>query len=196
MIAYIKGKLVHVEPTHAIVEAGGLGYEIKISLYTFSQIKTWDTVQLLTHWYVKDDTRALYGFATHEERHCFLDLLQVNSIGPRTAMTILSSLSPSELQQVITDHHMAALEAIKGIGAKAAQRIVLELRDKSSKAWPLHTSSQGLSSTEAISQEALEALIKLGISKGAAEKALHKVCSAHPTEASVEALIKHALRVS
>ncbi|XWN34627.1 MAG: Holliday junction branch migration protein RuvA [Roseivirga sp.] len=196
MIAYIQGKLVHKEPTYAIVEAGGLGYEVRTSLYTFTQIKPLVTVQLFTHLYVKDDVRTLYGFASSEEKHWFLHLLQVNGIGPRTAMTVLSSLNPGELQQAIVDQNVTVLAAIKGIGPKAAQRIVLELQDKLGKSLPMSQGSALLPGRDQVSQEALEALITLGISKGVAEKAIAKVRKVHATALSLEALIKQALQAS
>ncbi len=196
MIVHVTGKLIHKTPTHAVVEAGGLGYEIKISLHTFSAIKTLATCQLFTHQYIQGDVRALYGFSSMEEKHWFLHLINVNSVGPRTAMTILSSLSPLELEQVIINNQVSVLKSIKGIGDKAAQRIVLELKDKLGNN---RASAAGnavtLQETELIRQEALAALMKLGIGKAAAERAVAKVCSTH-AEVSLESLIKQALQVT
>ena len=196
MIVHITGKLIHKAPAHAVVEVGGVGYEIKISLHTFSAIKTLEACQLFTHQYIKGDVHALYGFASMEEKHWFLHLINVNSVGPRTAMTILSSLSPIELEQIIINNQVSILKSIKGIGEKAAQRIVLELKDKLGNSLASVGGNviapQG---TELIRQEALAALMKLGIGKPAAEKAIAKVCSAH-AEVPLESLIKQALQVT
>ncbi len=195
MIAYIKGKLVHKEPTYVVVDVGGLGYQVRVSFNTFSQIKELDTGQLFTYLYIKGDAHTLYGFASIEEKNWFLHLIDVNSVGPRTAIAILSSLSPSELQQAILNKQVAALESIKGIGVKAAQRITLELGDRlvkkgltaSGGAVHVHNRTQ-------LHQEALAALMKLGVGKAVAEKALFDTLRMHPENLSLEALIKLALK--
>jgi holliday junction DNA helicase RuvA len=196
MIVHITGKLIQKAPAHAVVEVGGVGYEIKISLHTFSAIKTLETCQLFTHQYIKGDVHALYGFASMEEKHWFLHLINVNSVGPRTAVTILSSLSPIELEQIIINNQVNILKSIKGIGEKAAQRIVLELKDKLGNSL---ASTGGnvvaLQGTELIKQEALAALMKLGLGKLTAEKAIAKVCSTY-AEVPLESLIKQALQVT
>ena len=192
MIAHLKGQLLHKAPTHVTVDVGGLGYEVRISLHTFSTIKTLEHCQLFTYQYIKGDIQALYGFASLEEKHWFLHLINVNSIGPRTALTILSSLSPVALAQAIVNSQVEVLKAIKGIGDKAAQRIVLELQSKLGQ-----TATSGASvvrGSDSVGQEALAALIKLGIAQAAAEKALAKVRKDRPNELSVETLIKEVLQ--
>lgn len=192
MIAHLKGRLIHKAPTHVIVDVGGLGYEVRISLHTFSTIKTLEHCQLFTYQYIKGDIQALYGFASLEEKHWFLHLINVNSIGPRTALTILSSLSPAALAQAIINNQVEVLKAIKGIGDKAAQRIVLELQSKLGQ-----TATPGASvvlRTDSVGQEALAALMKLGVAQATAEKSLAKVRKDRPEELSVETLIKEVLQ--
>lgn len=192
MIVHLKGQLIHKAPTHVIVDVGGLGYEVRISLHTFSTIKTLDYYQLFTYQYIKGDIQALYGFASLEEKHWFLHLINVNSIGPRTALTILSSLSPAALVKTIANNQVEALKAIKGIGDKAAQRIVLELQSKLGQ-----TAAPGASVVlggDSVGQEALAALMKLGIAQSAAEKSLAQARKHHPDELSVETLIKEVLQ--
>lgn len=195
MIVHLTGTLIHKTPTSTVIDIGGVGYDVKISLHTFSVIKTQETCQLFTYQYIKGDVHTLYGFASIEERQWFLNLINVNSVGPRTAITILSSLSPLELEQVIINNHLKVLKGIKGVGDKAAQRIILELRDKSKQELPAVDNILAQRGADLIQQEALAALIKLGISKNVAEKAIAKVCKLH-TDLSLEALIKQALQVS
>ena len=194
MIAYLIGQLVHKTPTQVIIDVGGVGYDVRISLHTFSSIKALKRCQLFTYLYIKGDVQTLYGFATLEEKQWFLHLIDVNSVGPRTALTILSSLIPSTLAYAIINNQVSVLKAIKGIGDKAAQRIVLELQHKIR---PGVVGTEDMAATreeDKTKQEALTALIKLGISPSAAEKALTKVCKEHPGEVSVETLIKEVLQ--
>lgn len=196
MIAQLKGSLLYPTPTHVILDVNGVGYEVRISLHTFSHIKDQAHCQLFTYHYIKGDVQALYGFSTLEEKQWFLHLININSIGPRTALTILSSLSPEELQEAIVHQKIEVLKNIKGIGIKAAQRIVLELQNLLQTGAPsgaLTATPMGANNT---AQEALAALIKLGVSATSAQKALAQVRSAHPGEVSVETLIKEALQVS
>lgn len=192
MIAHLTGQLLHKTPAHVIIDVGGVGYEVRISLHTFSTIKALDHCQLFIYQYVKGDIQALYGFASLEEKHWFLHLINVNSIGPRTALTILSSLSPTELAQAIVNNQVGTLKSIKGIGDKAAQRIVLELQSKLGQITASGTSA--VLGPDSVGQEALAALMKLGIAQPAAEKALAKARKGHPGEVSVETLIKEALQ--
>ena len=189
MIAHLTGQLLYKAPTHVVIDVSGVGYEVKISLNTFSTIKAQTTCQLFVHQYIKGDVQALYGFASSEEKHWFLHLINVNSVGPRTALTILSSLSPAALEQTIANSQVSTLKAIKGIGDKAAQRIVLELQSKLNAA-------AATSTVDTIGQEALAALIKLGISQAAAEKAIAQARKTYSNEVSVETLIKQALQIS
>jgi holliday junction DNA helicase RuvA len=195
MIIHLTGNLIHKTPTSAVIDVGGIGYEVKISLYTFSTIKSLKTYTLLTHQYIKGDMHTLYGFANMEEKQWFLHLINVNSVGPRTAMTILSSLSPLELEQTIVNNQILVLKGIKGIGDKAAQRIILELKDKLGHRLPVGDNTPAMQGANSIGQEALAALMKLGISKPIAEKAIAKVRGTH-VDVSLESLIKQALQVS
>ena len=195
MIVHLTGKLTHKTPTYLILDVGGIGYEVKISLHTFSHIKALETCTLFTHQYLKGDTHTLYGFASVEEKHWFLRLIDVNSVGPRTAMTILSSLHPRELQRTIASNQVGILKSIKGIGDKAAKRIILELKGKLTHEHAVDSQDVEGQEQEPIEREALAALMKLGISKAIAEKAIAKVRNTN-TDMSLELLIKQALQVS
>jgi len=196
MIVHLTGKLIHKSPTYTVIDVGGLGYDVKISLHTFSAIKALETCQLFTHQYIKGDVHTLYGFACMEEKNWFLHLINVNSVGPRTAMTILSSLSPLELGQTIINNQVGVLKGIKGIGDKAAQRIILELKDKLGQGLSVGDNVLTTQGADPVGREALAALMKLGIGKPVAEKAIAKVRSTHPDAVSLESLIKQALQVS
>ncbi len=196
MIVHLTGKFTHKSPTYTIIDVGGVGYEVKISLHTFSTIKAWDSGILLVHQYIKGDVHTLYGFASIEEKYWFLHLINVNSVGPRTAMTILSSLNPTELKQAIMSNQVGVLKSIKGIGDKAAQRIVLELKDKLTHSLVVEDSPGATQCPDLIAQEALTALIKLGISKHVAEKAIVRTQKEYPGELPLETLIKRALQVA
>ncbi len=195
MIVHLTGKLINKSPTHTVIDVSGVGYDVRISLSTFSAIKPLETCTLFTHQYIKGDVHTLYGFASMEEKHWFLHLINVNSVGPRTAMTVLSSLSPIELGETIVNNQVGILKGIKGIGDKAAQRIILELKDKLKHGLPVGDNTLAMQETNPVGQEALAALMKLGINKNVAEKAIAKVRSTH-TDVSLESLIKQALQVS
>ena len=196
MIAHLHGKLTQKFPTYTVIDVGGVGYEVKISLHTFSTIKAWERGTLLVHQYIKGDVHTLYGFASVEEKNWFLHLIHVNSVGPRTAMTILSSLSTLELEQTIMNNQVGVLKGIKGIGDKAAQRIILELKGTLTDSLVAGDHPATLRRPDLVAQEALTALIKLGVSKPVAEKAITKVHKEHPEELPLEALIKKALQVA
>ena len=196
MIVHIAGKLRHKAPTHVVVDVGGLGYEVRISLYTFSAVKALEACELFVYQYIKGDVQTLYGFASVEEKQWFVHLINVNSVGPRTALTVLSSLSPPELEQAIANGQVCTLKTIMGVGDKAAQRIVLELQGKLAQRTGLGAKPLAMSTTTGVEREALAALMKLGIGQAAAEKALAKVRKSQPDEVSVEILIKQALQVS
>ena len=196
MITQLTGKLIHISPTYTVIDVGGVGYEVRISLVTFSKIKTWEICTLLIHHYIKGDVHSLYGFADSEEKEWFLHLIHVNSIGPRIALTILSSLNTSDLRQAIINDQTSVLKNIKGIGIKAAQRIIWELKDKITQT---STDCQTITANTvliAVEQEALAALMKLGISHTVAVKSLAKVRKAYPQEMALETLIKQALQVA
>lgn len=193
MIAYLRGKLVHKEPTHVIVDVGGVGYQASISLNTFSDIKDREDIRLATYLHVREDAHLLFGFSTEAEKELFLNLISVNGVGPNTAIVMLSSLPPAELRAAILREDARTLQAVKGIGGKTAQRLILELRDKlrrSSSGDPILTGSPG----NTLRQEALTALVTLGISRSTAEASIDGVLRKAGNTISLEDLVKQALK--
>ena len=192
MINHIKGRIEDVNPAYVIVEtAGGVGYCINISLATFSEIKDQKEVRLLTYFIVKEDAQVLYGFATDE---LFKLLITVNGIGPNTARLILSSMSVGEVLNAIATEDVKAIQSVKGIGAKTAQRVVIELKDKAKKAsWGNATKIDIAYNNNKF--EALSALVALGFPKSGAEAVLDKIIKAEGIQLSVEELIKKALKL-
>ena len=193
MYAFISGKLVEKNPAFAVIEANGVGYMIHISLHTYSQLKDQEACRLYTHLSVKEDALTLYGFHDEQERRLFRDLISVSGVGPNTARMILSSLSPAETLAAITAGRVAELQKVKGIGAKTAQRIIIDLGDKLSKEIPGLEKFTYLHNTNR--EEALSGLLILGFPKSAADKALGKIMETFGTDLSVEKLIKEALKV-
>jgi holliday junction DNA helicase RuvA len=193
MIAYINGQITHQAPTQVIVDVGGLGYEVQISLHTYTHLKDLTACKLFTYSHITADAHTLYGFADISEKQWFLLLIQVNGVGPRIAMIILSSITPKDLQQAILGNHIATLQAVKGISQKVAQRIILELSSKVGKLADLEEVTS-YPSQEALRQEALVALSKLGINKMQAEKAILQIIKTHPGELTLETVIKLALK--
>lgn len=193
MYNYIRGKLDEATPAYAVVDCGGVGYLLEISVNTYSQIKDLDEVKLLVHEVVREDAHLLMGFYTEAERQMFRLLIGVNGVGAATARIMLSSLTVDELTRAILDQDVKRVQKVKGIGAKTAQRILLELRDKVDPfATGLPAGSAGAASSGSNAEEALSALVMLGFPKTSAEKVLDKVCGANPG-ASVEDLIKLTL---
>ena len=194
MINYIKGTLDEATPAYAVIDCGGVGYLLEITLNTYSAIKDLKEVKLLAHEIIREDAHLLMGFYTSEEREMFRLLLGVNGVGAATARMMLSSLTVEELQRAIVDQDARRVQKVKGIGAKTAQRILLELHDKVD-ATKLYQSSANNNSTPYGNnncEEALSALVMLGFPKPASEKVLVKVSDTNP-QASVEELIKLAL---
>ncbi len=192
MIAYVNGKFVHKSPAQVIVDVNGIGYELHISLNTFSQIQGLESGLLHTYFQVKEDAQTLYGFADVQEKELFVQLISVSGVGAATARMMLSSLKPDELVRAIVQGNTKQLEAIKGIGRKSAERIILELRDKLGKTMPISNISPLINNT--LEQDALNALIALGIGRSVAEQAVQKVLKAAPETTSVEDIIKNALK--
>ena len=193
MFAQLTGQFLHKTPTRVIVDCNGVGYEVHISLNTYSAINPLEKGSLFTHLRVAEDAFTLYGFAEMAEKETFLKLISVSGVGAATARMMLNSLKPVEIQQAIASNNVKLLESIKGIGKKTAERIALELRDKmggitasTSAALQLHNTAE---------QEALEALIALGISKTAAEQAIRKTQSSSAGPLPVEAIIKQELKL-
>lgn len=195
MINHIVGKVTEINPAYVVVEtSGGVGYYINISLATFSDIKDKESVSLLTHFIVKEDSQVLYGFSTEEERELFKLLLTVNGIGPNTSRLILSSMSVGEVIGAISAEDTKAIQSVKGIGAKTAQRVVIELKDKARKAsWSEQAKINVAYNNN--KYEALSALVALGFPKAGAESVLDKIIKAEGMQLSVEELIKKALKL-
>lgn len=191
MITQIEGNVVEKTPTYVVIDCMGVGYQIHISLNTFSKIPLSGKYKLYTLLIIREDAHLLYGFADKHERHLFELLTSVSGVGASTARMILSSLTPTELEQVIASGNVATLKSIKGIGEKSAQRIIVDLKDKISKEF-IHA-EHILSFLNPIRDEALAALLALGFQKQAAEKALDKTLKSTNTS-SVEELIKLTLK--
>ena len=191
MIAHIKGRLIEKTPTYVVIDCNGVGYELKISLNTFSKLGDSELCSLHTHFVVREDAQLLYGFKETSERELFRLLISVSGVGSATAMMILSSLSPSETKQAIINNDVNTLKSVKGIGAKSAERIIIDLRDKIGKIDGGVTISSSINNT--VKEEALSALVMLGFGKNPAEKALNKVIS-EGEELTVEELIKRTLK--
>lgn len=190
MITQIKGKLVEKKPTQVVVDCNGIGYEINISLYTFSSLSSDENIKLFTHLQVREDAHTLYGFFTVLERAVFRLLISVSGIGTSTARTMLSSLTPAEIQHAIRIEDVATIQGIKGIGLKTAQRVIIELKDKiktlqGTEEIPIYKSNT-------IKEETLSALEVLGYSRKASEKVVDKLIQGDP-DSTVEELIKYAL---
>ena len=184
MIEYIKGEIVELTPTRMILECGGIGYELNISLNTYSAFGNKTTGKIYIYEVIREDAHLLFGFAEKIERELFLLLTSVSGVGPNTARMILSSLPPSELVQVIGSKNEAALTAVKGIGLKTAQRILVDLKNKVK---PMESMAGNL-------PEASAALVMLGFQKAASQKAVSAILKGSPTLA-VEQVIKTALRM-
>lgn len=191
MITHIQGRLIEKNPAYAIIDCNGVGYYLNISLNTFSKIGTDEFCKLYTHLSIREDAHTLYGFADQEERNVFRLLISVSGVGASTARMILSSLSPAEVQQAIAASDVNTLKNIKGIGAKSAQRIIVDLKDKIGKEdiLPDNVTISG----NTIKNEALSALITLGFDKKKADKALDKSMK-EVGDVSVEELIKITLK--
>jgi holliday junction DNA helicase RuvA len=190
MITQIKGKLIEKNPTQVVVDCNGIGYEINISLHTFSSISADENIQLYTHLQVREDAHILYGFFTVQERAVFRLLISVSGIGTSTARTMLSSLSPAQIQLAIGSEDVPTIQGVKGIGLKTAQRVIIELKDKIrsiqvSEEIPVHKNNT-------IKEETLSALEVLGYSRKASEKVVDKLIQSNP-EITVEDSIKGAL---
>jgi len=196
MIAYLKGKLVHKEPTHVVIEVNGIGYQAGISLHTFSEIKDREDIKLFTYLHVREDAHILFGFATESEKQMFQLLISVNGVGPSTALVVLSYLAPEELKSAILHENTAALQAVKGIGGKTAQRLILELKDKLKKETMEETPGIPGIMRNTMRQEALTALVTLGISKAQAEKSIDTLLKKSGGVISLEELVKQALKTT
>ena len=193
MIDHIQGKLVEKTPTYAVIECGGVGYVMQISLNTSSRIKENSTCKLFTEQlYIRDDMPRFYGFADADERILFRKLVSVSGVGGTSALLMLSSLSAAEIQQAIATSNVALLKSVKGIGEKTAQRIIVDLTGKMGVVNEIPQNFLGAHNK--IKEEALIALVNLGFAKQVAEKGIEKVIKADPSERTVEQLIKDTLK--
>jgi len=191
MIHHLRGKLIEKNPTHVIIECGGVGYFVNISLNTFSKIPEQENISLFTHLQVKEDSHTLFGFVEKSEREIFRLLLSVSGIGSSIARTMLSSMSPSQIRDAIANGDVPSIQAVKGIGAKTAQRVILDLRDKVLKVYDIDELS--LSANNTNKDEALSALEVLGFARKQSERVVDKVLS-QDASLSVENIIKLALK--
>ena len=190
MITQLRGRLVEKSPTSVVIDCQGVGYLVNISLFTFGQLSDEENIQLFTHLQVREDAHTLYGFTTDLERQLFRLLIGISGIGANTARTMLSSLSPSEIGQAIQDEQVDTIQSVKGIGAKTAQRVVIELRDKI-QAIVADAGIPGVSSNTN-RDEALSALVVLGYQTKSCVKVIDELLSMD-AEMSVERLIRNAL---
>jgi len=190
MITHVKGRLVEKNPAFVVIDCNGIGYLLRISLHTYSQIGKTESCMLHTHLSIKEDSHTLFGFAEREERELFRHLISVSGVGPNTAQMILSSLSPADAQQAILAENVSLLKSVKGIGGKTAQRIILDLKDKLAKQGIVV--DQSFAQHNTTREEALSALTMLGFSKNAIEKVIDKELQEGALE--VEELVKRVLK--
>ncbi len=192
MIAFLKGNFVRKTPALVHVDVNGVGYELHISLNTYTSISGKDSGQLHTYFHVREDAQILYGFYEEAEKEMFIQLLSVSGVGASTARMMLSSMKPVEIAKAISQGNTKLLESIKGIGKKSAERIVLELRDKVGKT--AFESNNDMLINNTLDQDALNALIALGISRSVGEQAIGRVRKSNPELHKIEDIIKQALK--
>jgi len=192
MIASLTGSFVVKTPSYIHIDVHGVGYEVQISLNTYSRIQDLKEGTLLTHLQIKEDGHTLFGFAELAEKELFVQLINVNGVGASTARMMLSSMQPSELRSAIASGNTGALEKIKGIGRKSAERLILELREKMVKAGVESTAPGFVRNS--LENDALNALMALGIQKNTAEAALKKTRSNSPEDNVLESIIKKSLQ--
>lgn len=190
MFAFLEGDLVYKSPSLLYLSVNGVGYEVNITLRTYDKVQALQRCKLFTHLQVREDAWVMYGFADEQERATFRQLLAINGVGAATARIILSSLTPAELERAVATEDVSTLQKVKGIGAKTAQRIVLELKGKLAVLG--NTPGGPMVAHNTTQEDALIALVNLGIGRGMAETAIKKIGNA--SELSVEELIKQALR--
>lgn len=191
MITHLHGVLEEKTPASAVIDCGGIGYTLSISLNTYAQLPDKGTCRLFTHLAIREDAHVLYGFFNQDERELFRQLISVSGVGGNTALSVLSGLDPSGVKSTIQTGDVGALKSIKGVGPKTAERIIVDLRDKVGK---VEVGELGF----AVGQnnrrdEALTALVTLGFAKNAADKAITKVLKKHGSDIGVEEIVKHAL---
>jgi len=191
MYDYITGSVVEKTPTYIILDTGQIGYFIHISLNTYSSLGETGSCKLYIHQIIREDAHLLFGFADQREREIFRQLISVSGVGANTARMILSSMIPDDVVRAINEGDVFALKSVKGIGAKSAQRIIVDLKDKVTKAEQIQEIFESESNT--IQEESLSALVNLGFSKSMVEKVIHKI-HGEESDLTVEELIKEALK--
>lgn len=197
MIAYLEGKLTYKDATYLIIDIGGIGYHVKISLTTYAAVKDMERCKLFTYQHISENAHTLYGFFGETEKKVFMDLISISGVGPNTGLMMLSSLNPMELQEAIVNEEVRTIQAIKGIGAKTAQRIILELKDKVKKDGLLEKAVDSpIRIHNTLKTEALTALTTLGINKAAAEKSVEFILKNSKETLSLEDIIKLALKTA
>jgi holliday junction DNA helicase RuvA len=197
MIAFLKGKLVHKDPTHVVIDVNGVGYHVIISLQTFSEIKDQENILLYTHLNIREDAHVLFGFSNETEKRLFQQLVSVNGVGPSTAIVMLSYMTSGELKSAIVHEDAVALQAIKGIGGKTALRVIIELKDKLKKeSWEETQPTVSIGPHNTLRREALSALVTLGLPKATAEKSVDTVLKKSGNTITLEDLVKQALKNS
>jgi len=194
MIAFIEGSLEEKNPAYVVINCNGVGYMLHISLHTYSQLPDHGQVKIYAHQVIREDAHLLFGFAKTDERELFRLLISVSGVGPNTARMVLSSLSPAEVKSAIVNNNVAMLQSIKGIGAKSAQRIVVDLRDRLEKEGVFKDENL-IFSNNTMHEEALSALVMLGFAKNAAQKALAAILKKKQgLPVTTEELVKEALK--
>ena len=197
MIAYLNGKLVDKAPTEATIDVGGVGYKVNIPLSTFDRLGKKDSsVKILTYLYVREDVQRLYGFASTEEKNLFKLLISVSGIGPKLALTVLSSLSSRELKSAILNEKTGILTSISGVGNKVAGRIIIELREKMAIAPLSEIELAGVSRSDSLINDAVLALVSLGYKQSTARETIRKTVQRLKGDITLEELTKEALRVA
>lgn len=192
MITQLQGKLVEKNPTNVVIDCNGIGYFVNISLNTYAALPEGEVIKLYTYLQIKEDAHTLYGFLTKAEREVFILLISVSGVGAGTARTMLSSLTAAQVRNAIVNGEVATIQSVKGIGAKTAQRVVLDLKDKMLKLQDF--ADAPISAVSTHKEEALAALEVLGFVRKQAEKVVDKIVQAAPESLSVEDIIKQALK--
>lgn len=192
MIAFVRGHFAVKTPARIVVDVNGVGYELQVSLNTYSAVVNKDSGQLFTYLHITENAQTLFGFAEMAEKEMFLHLISVSGVGAATARMMLSGMKPDEIARAIVQGNTKQLEAVKGIGKKSAERLIVELRDKLGKL-PLD-SAVAVAGFQAIDADAVTALIALGIGRAMAEQAVKKTTAALGDNASLEEIIKQALK--
>ena len=192
MINHLNGKLIEKHPSHLIVECGGMGYFVNISLNTFEKIPNNEAIKIFIHLSIREDAHVMYGFSEESERVMFRQLISVSGIGPSTAVLILSALGPHQIKEALLNEEVSLLQTIKGIGGKTAQRMVIELKDKMEKDTQIQLSISGTQS--GLKKEAIAALQVLGLDRRRIEKTIDRIIKSLPEDVKVETVIKNVLK--